>query len=203
MRRGPVPRPRKKFPLRIIIPLACLVVGVGIAYSLVAGGKEPPPRPDPVIIMPEQAQPAPPVSYTSSDDIFTSYVGPVPSQNRQNRQNSGGELFTSARVAAYKVKSAELKKTVSQYAKNISNQCSGEITVRTEDTPLNVRAGPSTANPVITKVQRGSKQSVLLWAPDSKTHSGRWFLLVDEKSKTVKGWVTSEFCEADALVYAD
>jgi uncharacterized protein YgiM (DUF1202 family) len=150
--------------------------------------------------MPEQVQPLTPAPYTSSDDIFNNYVGPVPSQNRRE----GGEgLFTNARVAAYKVKSAELKKTVNQYAKSISNQCSGEITVRTEDTPLNVRSGPSTSNPVVTKVQKGSRQSVLLWAPDSKTQSGRWFLLVDEKSKTVKGWVTSEYCETDSLVYAD
>jgi hypothetical protein len=108
-----------------------------------------------------------------------------------------------ARVAAYKANSSALKKTVDQYASSRANQCAGEITVRTDDTPLNVRSGPSTGNPVLSKVAKGSKQDVLLWAPDAKTQSGRWFLLVDSQKKTVKGWVSGEYCDTSGVVFAN
>jgi uncharacterized protein YraI len=77
------------------------------------------------------------------------------------------------------------------------------ITVLTDDTPLNVRSGPSTGNPVLTKAAKGSKQSVLLWAPDSSQKSGRWFLLVDDQKKTVMGWVSGDYCDAAGVVFAD
>jgi uncharacterized protein YgiM (DUF1202 family) len=139
------------------------------------------------------------VSGDASEQRVT--AGPI---GGESSAPAGKDLFADAkaRVGAYKVGGAALKKTVSQYADR-RNHCSGEITVRTEDTPLNVRSGPSTGSPVITKVQKGSKQNVLLWAPDSKQTSGRWFLLVDEKSKTVKGWVAGDYCEAGKVVFAN
>ena len=66
-----------------------------------------------------------------------------------------------------------------------------------------MRSGPSTGNPVLTKAAKGSKQSVLLWAPDAKNKSGRWFLLIDDKAKTVKGWVAGEYCDASGIVFAN
>ena len=212
MRRGPINRTRRKnLPLRIIIPLVFLVIGVGAAYSLVAGDKKPDPRPEPVIIRPG---PRPPITPEGQDegsvDGFTGIlpsgdvlsVGPVDS-NSNTVAAPRDDQFTNARVAAYKVSSAALKKTVAQYSKARSNQCVGEITVRTDDTPLNVRSGPSTGNPVLTKVPKGSKQNVLLWAQDSASQSARWFLLVDDRTKTVKGWVSGEYCDSTGVVFAN
>jgi uncharacterized protein YgiM (DUF1202 family) len=140
----------------------------------------------------------------SSDETLEGLiVGPVNADQNQATTPSREDTFTEARVASYKVGSAALKKTVDQFAKSRSNQCSGEVTVQTDDTPLNVRSGPSTGNPVISKVAKGSKQSVLLWAPDSKNQSTRWFLLVDDRAKTVKGWVSGEYIDTAGVVYAN
>jgi hypothetical protein len=216
MRRGPINRTRRKtFPLRIIIPLVFLVIGVGVAYSLVAGDKTPEPRPDPPVII--RPGPQPPITPDGPDDASGGLIGSLPSgdvlqggitvgpvdSNSNTVAAPRDDQFTNDRVAAYKVSSAALKKTVAQYSKARSNQCSGEITVRTDDTPLNVRSGPSTGNPVLTKVPKGSKQSVLLWAQDSAGQSARWFLLVDDRAKTVKGWVSGEYCDSAGVVFAN
>jgi hypothetical protein len=214
MRRGPVSRPRRRaFPLRIIIPLVFLIIGVGVAYSLIAGARTPAPRIDPVIIRPGSMPPITPdlgemdiengVIQVSSDIALDGIMaGPVDSSNTPSAATPEDQ-FSAARVSSYKVNSAPLKKTVDQYAKARSNQCSGQVTVQTEDTPLNVRSGPSTGNPVLTKAARGTKQSVLLWAPDSKNQSVRWFLLVDDQTKTVKGWVSGEYIDTASVVFAN
>jgi len=217
MRRGPINRPRRRvFPLRIIIPLVFLIIGVGVAYSLVVGDRTPEPRVEPVIIRPGQM---PPISPEIDGDDFaggslpqTPYsdyringviASPVSPDSQPLAPAAPEDRFTTARVTAYKVSSAALKKTVDQYAKARANQCAGEVTVRTDDTPLNVRSGPSTGNPVITKVAKGTKQNVLLWAPDSKNQSVRWFLLIDDQTKTVKGWVSGEYCDTAGVVFAN
>ena len=212
MRRGRIKRPRRRvLPLRIIIPLAFLIIGVGAAYSLVTGNRAPEPRREPIIVMPDTMDPIPeegeyrtveigPIDPISIDiQIETINLDPNLGTAADERQNQ----FTSERVAAYKINSAELKKTVDQYANTRANQCAGEIIVVTDDTPLNVRSGPSTGNPVLSKATKGSKQGVLLWAPDSGNQSGRWFLLVDEPSKTVKGWVSGDYCDTASVTFAN
>jgi len=212
MRRGHIKRPRRRvLPLRIIIPLVFLIIGVGAAYSLVTGNRVPEPRPEPIIIRPNTMDPIQdpgeystidvepvdpehpniPIEFINSDLI----AGPV-ADERQDQ-------FTSERVAAYRVNSAELQRTVNQFANNRANQCAGEIIVVTDDTPLNVRSGPSTGSARLSSVQRGTRHNVLLWAPDSGNRSGRWLLLVDEPSKTVMGWVSGDFCDLSNVVYAN
>ena len=212
MRRGHIKRSRRRiFPLRIIIPLVFLIIGVGAAYSLVTGGRAPEPRSEPIIIMPGTMDPTPddgeyktveigpldPISLDIQIEILNPDPNPDPAVDERQNQ------FTSERVAAYKINSAELKKTVDRYVNTRANQCAGEITVVTDDTPLNVRSGPSTGNPVLTKAAKGSKQNVLLWASDTGSQSGRWFLLIDEKSKTVKGWVSGDYCDSAGVVFAN
>jgi uncharacterized protein YgiM (DUF1202 family) len=161
------------------------------------------PEPDPPINL-EWDDVAGGIGGSSSDETLDGIiVGPVNTDQNQATTPSREDTFTEARVASYKVGSAVLKKTVDQFAKVRSNQCSGEVTVQTEDTPLNVRSGPSTGNPVISKVAKGSKQNVLLWAPDSKNQSSRWFLLVDDRTKTVKGWVSGEYIDTAGVAYAN
>jgi hypothetical protein len=204
VKRGSIHRNKRGvFPIRIIIPLIFLIVGVGVAYALLSWDRTPEPRPEPIIIRPEplsvvdqgydaliQAGPV------LSEDISIAAVEPISLPPATDQFSN-----PTRRVAEYKVNSSALKKTVDKYGKDRANQCAGEITVRTDDTPLNVRSGPSTANPVIAKAAKNSKQSVLLWAPDEKTQSGRWFLLVDAQKKTVKGWVSGEYCDAAGVVF--
>ncbi|MDR1508160.1 MAG: SH3 domain-containing protein [Synergistaceae bacterium] len=196
---------RGVFPIRIIIPLVFLIVGVGVAYALLSWGRNPEPRPEPVIIRPD---PLPSVIDQEFDDPIR--VGPIVSEDVSiitvepiSSSPAAADQFSNpaGRVAGYKVNSAALKKTVDKYGKERVNQCGGEITVRTDNTALNVRSGPSTSNPVVAKAAKDSKQSVLLWAPDEKTKSGRWFLLVDAQKKTVKGWVSGEYCDAAGVVF--
>ena len=85
------------------------------------------------------------------------------------------------------------------------NQCAGEITVVTVDgDPLNVRYVPSTTNnQPFSQVSNGSRHHVLLWAPDAENQSGGWFLIVDEGTKTIRGWVRSDFCDTRNVVFAN
>jgi hypothetical protein len=205
-------RPRRRnFPLGIVLSLVFLILGVAVAYALLVGNRAPEPRPEPMIIRPE-----PPIGYEiNKENVEISLdvpsdariIGPITSTPDvpENIASPAGDQFSdpAKRAAAYKVNNAALKKTVDQYAKTRTNHCAGEITVLTDDTPLNVRSGPSTGNPVLTKAAKGSKQSVLLWAPDARNQSGRWFLLIDDKTKTVKGWVTGEYCDASDVVFAN
>jgi hypothetical protein len=182
-----------------------------VAYALLVGNSAPEPRPEPIIIRPD-----PPIVPDTNEenagiscDISSDVpiIGPITSTPDApgNTDSAVGDQFSdpARRAAAYKANNAALKKTVDQYAKTRANHCAGEITVLTDDTPLNVRSGPSTGNPVLTKAAKGSKQSVLLWAPDVKNQSGRWFLLIDDKAKTVKGWVAGEYCDASNVVFAN
>jgi len=205
MRRGPIRKaPRGVFQAKYIIPLVFLMVGVLVAYGLLFRDTEPEPRYEPVIVRPPDMPPVAPeeqpdASMASIDDLYAvpvdgDYASPVP---------PAGDQFSDGkkRVSAYKVNSSALKKTVDQYSASAANQCAGEITVRTDDTPLNVRSGPSTGNPVLQKVAKGSKQAVLLWAPDTKMQSGRWFLLVDSQKKTVLGWVAGDYCDSSGVSF--
>jgi hypothetical protein len=206
-------RPRRRnFPLGIVISLVFLILGVAVAYALLVGNRAPEPMPTPSpIIGPE------PIGYEeineenpeiSSDVLHDApIIGPITSATdvSETTDPPARNQFSepTKRAAAYKVNNAALRKTFDQYAKTRANHCAGEITVQTDDTPLNVRSGPSTGNPVLTKAAKGSKQSVLLWAPDAKNQSARWFLLVDDKAKTVKGWVTGEYCDTTDVVFAN
>ena len=210
MRRGHIKRPRRRrvFPLRIIIPLVFLIIGVGAAYSLVTGNRAPEPRSEPIIIMPSDMEPFLDPEGYSTLEPYTGDPG-LPIEFNNSDVSAGPmaderqDQFTSERGAGYRVNDATLRGTVNQFAANRANQCAGEIIVVTDDTPLNVRSGPSTANARLTSVQRGSRHNVLLWAPDAGNQSLRWFLLVDEGSKTVMGWVRSDFCDAVNIVYAN
>jgi hypothetical protein len=206
MRRGQPQKIRRGIlQARFIIPVAFLLVGVIVAYGFMSENSDPEPRVEPIIIRPDNIPPiaddiVSQVSANASEDVGSLIIaGPIDSSGLQEDQFSD----VKTRVSAFKIGSAELKKTVALYSDAKSNQCAGEITVRTDDTPLNVRSRPSTGSPVLTKVPKGSKHSVLLWAPDEKTKSGRWFLLVDEKKKTVKGWVSGEYCETSGVVFAN
>ena len=213
MRRGQIKRSRRRraLPLRIIIPLVFLVLGVGAAYSLVTGGRTPQQRSEPIIIMPGTMDQTP-----EDGEYKTVEIGPLdpisidiqletlnPDSNPGPAADERQSQFTGERVAAYKINSAELKKTVDRYANTRANQCAGVITVVTDDTPLNVRNGPTTGSTRLSRVEKGSKQNVLLWAPDTGNKSGRWFLLVDEQSKTVKGWASGDYCDAAGVVFAN
>jgi hypothetical protein len=210
MRRGPVRKTRRGiFQPRFIIPIIFLLVGVFVAYGLLRE-RTPPPPPDPVIIWPDDydAPPIPdldePVTQREGEisaEPFPAVVPlPVPIEPVVR-----DDPFANPRerVGAFRVNSTPLKRTVDQYAGTRANQCSGEIIVRTEDTPLNVRSAPSTSGAVLSKAAKDSRQSVLMWAPDARTNSGRWFLLVDSNSKTVKGWVSGEYCDTANVVFAN
>jgi hypothetical protein len=206
MRRGQPQKTRKGIlQARFIIPVAFLLVGVVVAYGFMSGNNEPEQRAEPIIIRPDNIPPIADdifsqVSINVSEDVSSMVTaGPIDVSGPQEDQFSD----VKARVSAYKAGSAELRKTVALYSGDKNSQCSGEITVRTDDTPLNVRSRPSTGSPVLTKAPKGSKHSVLLWAPDEKSKSGRWFLLVDEQKKTVKGWVSGEYCETSGVVFAN
>jgi hypothetical protein len=207
-------RPRRRnFPLGIVLSLVFLILGVAVAYALLVGNRVPEPnretfriiRPDP--IGSEQASGGNvgelPSDTPSSTDA--PIIGPITPDGPANIDPPVVDQFSepAKRAAAYRVNSAALKRTVDQYAKTRANHCAGEVTVQTDDTPLNVRSGPSTGNPVLMKAAKGSKQSVLLWAPDTRNQSARWFLLVDDGTKTVKGWVTGEYCDASSVVFAN
>ncbi|MDR1133294.1 MAG: SH3 domain-containing protein [Synergistaceae bacterium] len=183
-----------------------------MAYALLVGNKPPEPIPDPGRII----RPTPPIDLVASEEDEFDFgdvsadapvIGPIASTSDvpADTGSSAGDQFSdpAQRAAAYKVSNAALKRTVDQYAKTRANHCAGEITVQTDDTPLNVRSGPSTGNPVLTKATKGSKQSVLLWAPDSRNQSARWFLLVDDSTKAVKGWVSAEYCDSSSVVFAN
>ena len=210
-------RPRRRnFPLGIVLSLVFLILGVAVAYALLVGNRAPEPRRETVPInRPDVFPPIGsetigenieiPLDDSSSSD--TLIIGPLTSTPGLPEviEPPASDQFSdpAKRTAVYKVNNAALKKTVDQYAKTRANHCAGEITVQTDDTPLNVRSGPSTGNPVLTKAAKGSKQSVLLWAPDPRNSSARWFLLVDDGAKTVKGWVSGEYCETSGVVFAN
>jgi hypothetical protein len=158
--------------------------------------------PEPPIVPETNEENGDPLRDASSD---AQIIGPITPSVPENPDPPAHDQFSDPvkRAAAYKVNNTALKKTVDQYAKTRANHCAGEITVQTDDTPLNVRSGPSTGNPVLTKAAKGSKQSVLLWAPDAKNQSVRWFLLVDDNTKTAKGWVTGEYCDVADVVFAN
>jgi hypothetical protein len=205
-------RPRRRnFPLGIVLSLVFLILGVAVAYALLVGNRAPEPMQEGKIIRPEPIDDyeIEEVNPEISPDVSTDapIIGPIESATDipDTPDPPAGDQFSepAKRAAAYKVNNAALRKTVDQYAKTRANHCAGEITVQTDDTPLNVRSGPSTGNPVLTKAAKGSKQSVLLWAPDAKNQSARWFLLVDDKTKTVKGWVTGEYCDTSDVVFAN
>jgi len=222
MRRGHIKRPKRRvLPLRIIIPLVFLIIVVGAGYSLViragysivTGSRVPEPRPEPIIIRPSTMDPV-----QNSGEYSTIDVEPVDPDNPNipieflNPDVIAGPVaderqdqFTNDRVTAYRVNSTELQRSVNQYANTRANQCAGEITVVTVDgDPLNVRYVPSTANNrPLSQVSNGSRHNVLLWAPDSDNQSRRWFLLVDEGAKTVRGWVRSDFCDTTNVVFAN
>jgi hypothetical protein len=208
-------RPRRRnFPLGIVLSLVFLILGVAVAYALLVGNGTPEPRPEPVIIRPENLHPIDSVITEAGVGISldvsadASLIGPIATSTPgvpENIDTLANDQFSEPgkRAAAYKMNNSALKKTVDQYAKTRANHCAGEVTVLTDDTPLNVRSGPSTGNPVLMKAAKGSKHSVLLWASDAKNQSGRWFLLVDDKAKTVKGWVSGEYCDASDVVFAN
>jgi hypothetical protein len=205
-------RPRRRnFPLGIVLSLVFLILGVAVAYALLVGNKPPEPAPEPAPI----DWPPDPIDLSGEDydtpwDVSSTdaqIIGPItsPSDVPANTGTAVADQFSdpAGRAAAYRVSNAALRRTVDQYAKTRANHCAGEITVRTDDTPLNVRSGPSTGNPVLTKAAKGSRQSVLLWAPDSRNQSARWYLLADDATKTVKGWVSAEYCDASGVDFAN
>ncbi|MDR3279556.1 MAG: SH3 domain-containing protein [Synergistaceae bacterium] len=208
MRRGPVRKTtRGVFQARYIIPLMFLMVGVIVAYGLLFRDAEQEQRYEPVIVRPSDMPPITPeepsmttVLAVDGDNGENFVVGPMDANNVVTPLD---DQFSDVkkRVAAYKVNSSALRKTVGQYSSARENQCAGEITVQTDDTPLNVRSGPSTGSPVLSKAAKGSKYTVLLWAPDNKMQSGRWFLLADDKKKTVLGWVAGDYCETSGVVF--
>jgi len=232
MRRGQIRKPRRRiFPLRIIIPLVFLVLGVAVAFSFVTGPRTPEPRPEPVIIMPGsndpfpieggydttgegQAEPIPGEVQIINPDLF---AGPV--------ADEGQDQFTSDRIASYSVpqNQPELRRSVDQFAGSRANQCAGEIAVRLNEGSLNVRSGPAVnssrlggvdrslnvrSGPAVNSsrlggVDRDTRHNVLLWAPDPGNAQLRWFLLVDEGTRTVRGWVRSDYCDTANVIYAN
>jgi len=212
MRRGQIRKPRRRiFPLRIIIPLVFLVLGVAVAFSFVTGPRTPEPRPEPVIIMPGsndpfpieggydttgegQAEPIPGEVQIINPDLF---AGPV--------ADEGQDQFTSDRIASYSVpqNQPELRRSVDQFAGSRANQCAGEIAVRLNEGSLNVRSGPAVNSSRLGGVDRNTRHNVLLWAPDPGNAQLRWFLLVDEGTRTVRGWVRSDYCDTANVIYAN
>jgi uncharacterized protein YgiM (DUF1202 family) len=179
-----------------------MLVGAIVAYGFLSRGK------------PVQERTVPIIMPAESEDMLaegpqTDQESNVTSVNAEAAADSASPIATGnfddgkARVSAYKVPSAALKKTVDKYASSRANQRAGEITVLTDDTPLNVRSGPSVSYEVLMKVEKGSLQSVLLSVPDEKTKSGNWFLLVDDQKKTVKGWVSGEYCDTRNVIFPD
>jgi hypothetical protein len=179
------------------------VVGVAVAYSLLVGDGRPEPRVPPVIIRPAPEQTS---GATSGETLTPDGIEAAPARPATPSAGDPAELAKlfadpAKRVAGYKA-AANLKKSIARYAKSRTNQCAGEITVVTDDTPLNVRTGPATSNPIVVKLPRDTRHGVLLWAPDAKNKSVKWFLLVDEASKTVKGWAYGEYCDASSVAFA-
>ncbi|MDR0765227.1 MAG: SH3 domain-containing protein [Synergistaceae bacterium] len=203
---------RQDFPLGIVLSLVFLILGVAVVYALLVGGRAPEPRTEPIIIRPENFPSI--VSETTGENsgilrdasADMPIIGPISgvSDVPESTGSPAGDQFSdpAKRAAAYKANNAALRKTVDRYAKTRENHCAGKVTVQTADTPLNVRSGPSTGDSVLTKAAKGSKQSVLLWASDIGDQSARWFLLVDDGTKTVKGWVSGEYCETSDVVFA-
>jgi hypothetical protein len=195
---------RGVFLAKLIIAAAFMLVGAMVAYGFLSrGGQDRSVDRTVPIIMPADLRGNTPDSGSSeaSDDeaADAGESGGVPQAPDADQFDDG-----RARVSAYSVPSAALKKTVDKYAPNRANQCAGEIIVRTNDTPLNVRSGPAVSYGVLSKAEKGSRQSVLLTATDERQgFSGRWFLLVDDQEKTVKGWVSGEYCDAGAVVFPD
>jgi hypothetical protein len=110
MRRGPINRPKRRvFPLRIIIPLVFLIIGVGAAYSLVVGDRPPEPKPVPIIIPEEPDLPIDlgwdggEVAVSSDETLGEIIIGPVDSAQNQPAAPSREDTFTEARVASYKI----------------------------------------------------------------------------------------------------
>ena len=197
--------------MRIIIPLVFLVLGVAVAFSFVTGPRTPEPRPEPVIIMPGsndpfpieggydttgegQAEPIPGEVQIINPDLF---AGPV--------ADEGQDQFTSDRIASYSVpqNQPELRRSVDQFAGSRANQCAGEIAVRLNEGSLNVRSGPAVNSSRLGGVDRNTRHNVLLWAPDPGNAQLRWFLLVDEGTRTVRGWVRSDYCDTANVIYAN
>lgn len=77
--------------------------------------------------------------------------------------------------------------------------------VRTSNTPLNVRTGPSTRHQAISRVDNGTRHDVLMWAWDentsSRTNNDRWFLISDGNS--VRGWVSGRFVDLTNVNYTN
>jgi hypothetical protein len=94
-----------------------------------------------------------------------------------------------------------LRRSVEKYGTSSENQCSGNIVVRTNDTPLNIRSGPAVSNSVVGKAKKDAAYDVLMWANDEVKNSGRWFLLVDSNKKVVLGWVSGEYCDAAGVSF--
>ncbi|MDR1885395.1 MAG: SH3 domain-containing protein [Synergistaceae bacterium] len=99
--------------------------------------------------------------------------------------------------------SSALRRSVEKYGAAREYQCSGNIVVRTVDTSLNIRSGPATSNPVVAKASKGASYPVLMWANDEGSSGSRWFLLVDERRKVVRGWVSGEYCDSTGVTFAN
>jgi hypothetical protein len=192
------------FLAKLIIAAAFMLVGAMVAYGFLSrGGQDRSVERTVPIIMPiELRGNAPDNEGSQASDGGMSGAG----ERGGAPQTADADQFDDgrARVSAYSVPSAALKKTVDKYAPDRANQCAGEIIVRTNDTPLNIRSGPAISYGVLSKAEKGSRQSVLLTAADERNVSGvRWFLLIDDQKKTVKGWVSGEYCDAGAVVFPD
>lgn len=99
--------------------------------------------------------------------------------------------------------SSALRRSVEKYGALRANQCSGNIIVRTSETSLNIRSGPAVSNSVIAKANKGAAYDVLMWANDEASSGNRWFLLVDDRRKVVRGWVSGEFCDTSGVTFAN
>lgn len=198
MRRNSPPRVQSGiFQARFIIPIAFMLVGVIVGVGFMSRGRGN--GTEPVVVVPD-TPPAPIVAEPFTEDQVVEMgepvIPPVPPAN--DPFANGAE-----RVGRYKAGTSALRQSVERYAASRENQCSGEVSVKTEATALNIRSGPATTHPVVAKAPRNSTQQVLLWAPEEGSQSGRWFLLVDEQKKTIKGWVSGEFCDSTNVVFPD
>ncbi|MDR1482907.1 MAG: hypothetical protein LBI74_09795 [Synergistaceae bacterium] len=202
------------FQFKFIIPLVVILLGF-LAFNFLTKDRNPVPLPDP-------AQPtatdesgriiAGPVSVTdgeedgtwvsndpmSADTVYTPATVFVPAGNQpdwRERVRQFGFPSGAGRAA--------LRRSVEKYADSRENQCSGNIVVRTNDTPLNIRSGPAVSNPVVAKASKGTAYDVLMWANDERNSGSRWFLLVDSNRKVVRGWVSGEFCDTSGVSFAN
>ena len=199
--------------MRIIIPLVFLVLVVGSLYWFATRpGTTDTRRDTPYIGIMESDGTTNPfpidggfdameVGFGETTDIDVQLIdsdfiaGPMPEDGR--------DQFTSERIASYSVpqNQLELRRSVDQYAGNRANQCAGEIVVNLSEGSLNVRSGPATSNARLGGVDRNTRHNVLLWAPDAGNPQLRWFLLVDEPTRTVRGWVRSDYCDTASVIY--